>query len=33
MGGAAMIRRALEALAVAAALAAPLALYFYNMKP
>ena len=28
-----MIRRALEALAVAAVLAAPLALYFYNMTP
>jgi hypothetical protein len=33
MGGAAMIRRALEALAVAAVLAFPLALYFYNMTP
>jgi len=28
-----MIRRAFEALAVAAVLAFPLALYFYNMKP
>jgi len=28
-----VIRRALEALAVAAVLAFPLALYFYNMTP
>jgi hypothetical protein len=28
-----VIRRALEALAVAAVLAAPLALYFYRMTP
>ena len=28
-----MIRRALEALAVAAVLAAPLAIYFYRMAP
>jgi hypothetical protein len=28
-----MIRRALEALAVAAVLAFPLAMYFYNMTP
>jgi hypothetical protein len=28
-----MLRRTIEALAVAAVLAAPLALYFYNMPP